>query len=58
MNCYDLTLEFLKVIDEIQRAVEKKSRASLQDHAWLDTEINKLEIRMFEIKEILKSKTV
>ena len=58
MNCYDLTLEFLKVIDEIQRAVEKKSKASKQDHPWLDTEINKLELRMFEIKEILKSKSV
>ncbi len=58
MNCYDLTLEFLKVIDELQRVVDKKSKSNIKDHAWLDTEINKLENRMFEIKNLLKSKQV
>lgn len=58
MNCYDLTLEFIRVIDELQRVVDKKSKASLKDQSWLDTEINKLEIRMYEIKNILKNKSV
>ena len=58
MNCYDLTLEFLRVIDELQRVVDKKSKSNIKDHDWLDTEINKLENRMFEIKNILKNKQV
>ena len=58
MNCYDLTLEFLRVIDELQRVVDKKSKANIKDHDWLDTEINKLENRMFEIKNLLKSRQV
>lgn len=58
MNSYDLTLEFIRIIDELQRVVDKKSKASKRDHEWLDTEINKLEIRMFEIKNILKNTQV
>ncbi len=58
MNCYDLTLEFLRVIDELQRVVDKKSKSNIKDHDWLDTEINKLESKMFEIKNILKNKQI
>lgn len=58
MNCYELTLEFLQVMDEIERAVAKKSKAPKKDHDWIDKEIDKLEVRMFEIKNILKSKQV
>lgn len=54
-NCYDLTLEFIRIIDELQRTVDKKSRAHKRDYGWLDTEINKLEIQMFEIKNTLKN---
>lgn len=56
MNCYDLTLEFIRIIDDLQRVVDKKSKANISDHGWLDKEIDKLELRMFEIKRILKSK--
>ena len=58
MNCYDLTLEFLRIIDELQRVVDKKSKSNVKDYDWLDTEINKLEARMFEIKNQLKNKQV
>lgn len=58
MNCYDLTLEFIRTIDEIQRVVDKKSKASKADQAWLDKEIDKLEIKMFEIKKTLKNTNV
>ena len=58
MNCYDLTLEFLRIIDELQRVVDKKSKSNVKDYDWLDTEINKLEDRMFEIKNQLKNKQV
>ena len=58
MNCYDLTLEFIRIIDELQKVIDKKSKANIQSHSWLDTDIKRLEIRMFEIKEILKKKEV
>lgn len=58
MNCYDLTLEFIRIIDELQRVVDKKAKANPRDYHWLDTEIDKLELRMFEIKNILRNKQV
>lgn len=58
MNCYDLTLEYIRIIDDLQRTIDKKSKANIQDHSWLDTEINKLELRMFEIREILKKHSI
>lgn len=56
MNCYDLTLEYIHILDDLQRTIDKKSKASATDQSWLETDINKLEIRLFEIIDILKKK--
>lgn len=56
MNCYDLTLEYIHILDDLQRTIDKKSKASTTDQGWLETDINKLEIRLFEIIDILKKK--
>ena len=59
MNAYDLTLELIRVMADIDRAVEAKALAFLPDEDMrLDAEITRLECRMFEIKNILKSKGV
>lgn len=58
MNCYDLTLEYIRVLDDLQRTIDKKSKAPSIDQSWLETDINKLEIRLFEIIDILKKKKV
>lgn len=59
MNCYELTLELIRVMTDIDRAIEKKSKAFLPDEdARLDAEITRLECRMFEIKRILKKREV
>ena len=56
MNCYDLTLEYIRVLDDLQRTIDKKSIAPAIDQSWLETDINKLELRLFEIIDILKKK--
>lgn len=58
MNCYDLTLEFLRVVSSIDELVEKKAKASKKEDEILNKEIDKLEVRMFEIKNILKEKEI
>lgn len=59
MNCYDLTLELIRIMADIDRAVERKSKTSLPDEDMrLDAEITRLECRMFEIKNLLKKKEV
>lgn len=59
MNCYDLVLKYFRIVGDIDRAIEKKSKATTpKEHQWLDTEINKLELEMLEIKKILKDKEV
>lgn len=58
MNCYDLTLEYIRVLDDLQRTIDKKSIAPAIDQSWLETDINKLELRLFEIIDILKKKKV
>ena len=55
-NCYELTLEYICILGDLERAIDKKSKAGTPaEHSWLDTEINKLELRMIEIKNILKN---
>ena len=44
------------ILDDLQRTIDKKSKASATDQGWLETDINKLEIRLFEIIDILKKK--
>lgn len=56
MNCYDLTLEFLRIVTEIDQLVEKKAKASKKEDEILNQKIEILEMRMFEIKNILKEK--
>lgn len=58
MNCYDLTLEYVRILDDLQRTIDKKSKAPAIDQDLLETDINKLEIRLFEIIDILKKKKI
>lgn len=58
MNCYDLALEFLRIVTQIDELLDKKAKASGKEDEILSTEIDKLETRMFEIKNKLKEKEV
>ena len=58
MNCYDLALEFLRVVANIDELLDKKSKARPKDVEALDREIDKLEAIMFEIKNKLKEKEI
>lgn len=58
MNCYDLALEFLRTVTAIDELLDKKAKASKREEELLDAEIDRLESRMFEIKNKLKSKEV
>ena len=56
MNCYDLALEFLRIVKGIDDLLDKKAKATGKEEEILDREIDTLEARMFEIKNKLKSK--
>lgn len=56
MNCWDLTLETIRIMDDIDRLVARKSKAIGNENEYLDAEINRKEIRLFEIKKILQNK--
>ena len=58
MNCYDLALEFLRVVKGIDDLLDKKAKASGKQEEILDRELDTLEARMFEIKNKLKGKEV
>ena len=55
MNCYDLSLEFLRTVKGIDDLLDKKAKASAKEDQQLDREIDALEARMFEVKNKLKS---
>ena len=55
MNCYDLSLEFLRTVKGIDDLLDKKAKASEKQDQLLDREIDALEARMYEIKNKLKS---
>lgn len=56
LNCYDLVLKYIQVLGDIDRAVEKKSKAStIEEDELLDKEITQLEIEMIGIKNKLKN---
>lgn len=57
MNCYDLALEFLRTVKEIDDLLDKKAH-SRKDSDILDRQIDDLETRMFEIKNKLKGKEI
>lgn len=56
MNCWMLTLETIRIMDDIDRLVAKKSNATGSENEYLDAEITRKEIRLFEIKKILQNK--
>lgn len=56
MNCWDLTLETIRIMDDIDRLVARKSKSIGNENEFLDDEINRKELRLFEIKKILQSK--
>ena len=57
-SCYDLTLELLGVMADIDRAMTKASGTiDISEKERIFHEIDGLEARMYEIKNILKSKS-
>lgn len=57
-SCYDLTLELLGVMADIDRAMTKASgTVNISEKERIFHEIDGLEARMYEIKNILKSKS-
>ena len=57
-SCYDLTLELLGVMADIDRAMTKASGTkNVSEKERLFHEVDRLEARMYEIKNILKSKS-
>lgn len=55
MNCYDLTLELIRVMGDIDRMMSRLYDADINERRWMEKEIDTLEARMFEIKNILKA---
>lgn len=57
-SCYDLTLELLGVMADIDRAMTKASGTiNISEKERIFQEVDRLEARMYEIKNILKSKS-
>lgn len=57
-SCYDLTLELLGVMADIDRAMTKASGTiNVSEKERIFHEVDGLEARMYEIKNILKSKS-
>ena len=57
-SCYDLTLELLGVMADIDRAMTKASGTkNISEKERIFHEVDGLEARMYEIKNILKSKS-
>jgi len=54
-TAYDLASELVEVMSDIDRNLDKKSKSSNEAvKERLDKEIDLLEIRMYEIKNVLK----
>lgn len=57
-SCYDLTLELIGVMADIDRAMIKvKGTVDISEKERIFHEVDRLEARMYEIKNILKSKS-
>lgn len=57
-SCYDLTLELIEVMADIDRAMTKAGKAiNISEKERIFREVDRLEARMYEIKNILKSKS-
>jgi hypothetical protein len=54
-TAYDLARELIEVMSDIDRNLDKKSKSSNEAvKERLDKEIDLLELRMYEIKNVLK----
>ena len=54
-TAYDLSLELIVIIADIDRTLDSKSKSKdIVIIERLDREMDKLEIRMYEIKNVLK----
>ena len=54
-TAYDLARELIEVMSDIDRTLDKKSKSSNEAvKERFDKEIDLLEIRMYEIKNVLK----
>lgn len=58
MNYYDLALEFLRTVNEIDELLDKKTHAKAKEADVLDKKIDELEVKMFDIKNKLKAKEI
>ena len=57
-SCYDLTLELIGVMADIDRAMIKARKAmNISEKERIFHEVDILEARMYEIKNLLKSKS-
>ena len=57
-SCYDLTLELIGVMADIDRAIAKaRETINVSEKERIFHEVDRLEVRMYEIKNILKSKS-
>lgn len=57
-SCYDLTLELIGVMADIDRAMAKaRETINVSEKERIFHEVDRLEVRMYEIKNILKSKS-
>ena len=57
-SCYDLTLELIGVMADIDRAITKAGGViNIAEKERIFHEVDRLEARMYEIKNILKSKS-
>ncbi|WP_244833652.1 hypothetical protein [Clostridium sp. BJN0001] len=55
-NAYDLARNLIEVMADIDRALDQKSKSkNMKEIEALDTRIDSLETRMYEIKNKLKS---
>lgn len=54
-TAYDMARELIEVMSDIDRNLDKKSKTSnVTTKERIDREIDQLELRMYEIKNILK----
>jgi len=54
-TAYDLARELIEVMSDIDRNLDKKSKSTNESNKErIDKEIDQLEIRMYEIKNVLK----
>ena len=57
-SCYDLTLELIGGMADIDRAIAKaRETINVSEKERIFHEVDRLEVRMYEIKNILKSKS-